>query len=137
MTHIDPHKLTGCLIVTGCAALVAFILLCILASSARADVQGDACQAMNVKPCPAELPILRDDVALDAHNTNSKLTMGLNNGKVIYLREVLNLNTCYGKQYRFHEDVHTVQLSRGYQSEDEAYRLQREYYVKCMEGNYE
>jgi len=135
MTHLDPHKLTGCLIVTGCAALVAFILLCILASSAHADVQGDACLAMNVKPCPAELPIVRDDAAL--YGYGGSRVMGANTGGVIYLRSSLNLERCYGKQYRFHEDVHTVQLSRGYQSEDEAYRLQREYYVNCMEANHD
>lgn len=137
MTHLDPHKLTGCLIVTGCASIVAFILLLILASSARADIQQDACDAMSVNHCPQELPILRNDVKLDVYNTNSKLTMGANTGKAIYLREVLNLETCYGKQYRFHEDVHTVQRSRGYQDEEQAYRLQREYYNNCMEGNYE
>lgn len=132
---MNPHKLLGCFIVTVCAAIVGFILLIILASSAHADVQGDACEAMNVKDCPAELPIIRDDAALDGYGGSR--VMGANTGKVIYLRSSLNLDRCFGRQYRFHEDVHTVQRGKGYQDEDEAYKLQQQFYVKCMEANHD
>lgn len=135
MVTLDPHKLTGCLIVTGCAMLVAFFLLIILASSANASIQQDACDAMGVKRCPAELPIIRNDAALDGYGGSR--VMGANTGSVIYLRSSLNLDRCFGKQYRFHEDVHTVQRSRGYQDEAEAYRLQATYYNNCMEANHD
>lgn len=140
--HIDPHKLIGCLIVICCAAIVAFILLLILASSANAGIQTDACEAMGAKRCPAELPIVLADNSTMSflgriYGHANRYTPSANTGTIIYLSRELNLDRCFGKQYLFHEDVYTVQRSRGYQDEDEAYRLQAEYYNKCMEASHD
>lgn len=119
-------------------SVVGIIALMILASSANASIQQDACDAMNVKQCPRELPIVmasQDTMKFlgAAHGNAGRYTYGANTGNVIYLNGDLDLTTCNGKQYQFHEDVHTVQRTRGYQSEDEANLLQDAWYVKCME----
>jgi hypothetical protein len=114
--------------------LVIIIILFTVPTILDATIQQYACLATHTAPCPDELPIQRDDNKLD--NYGGSRTMGANTGAVIYLRSSLNLDRCYGKQYLFHENVNTTQNARRMYDHDareaEAYKLQNEYYVRCM-----